>query len=556
MKSYYMIYQGNIENALKENGINEFMILNGQLATIYVADNFKEETLNNIFEVAWWGDAIPMSSLINITNSMETGEDVTVAAGTDYIYKNPYTNLDGRGILVAIIDSGIDYLHPDFIDKNGKSKIVSLWDQESTKGKKLDGYIFGSEFTNEDLNKAIMDKDGSLSVDNIGTGTLAAGIVAGNGSKNQIYKGVATEAELVVVKLREYKDTYAKGKINYINSDFFAAIKYVLDVANKMKKPLIINVTIGTMSNATTDTSVLDTFGDLSKSGVFIVTGAGNEGNTDIHYSSQFERLDEMDDVIIQVGEQENIDIVLSTNGPDKIGARLISPSGEVGYLVQYAPDNPVYRGKFNLENTSYHMKLIYPWIASGKQRLEIRLKDVKPGVWTLRLKPEFIVKGQYDIYLPNKNLISENTRFLDPDPLATITMYGAGSDFITIGTFNDKTDSMWLGSSKGSIRVTGIKPDIVAPGVDIISTFNNGDYNTCTGTGVSGSIISGVLALIVEYINVQVKVPKLILYTEVIKTYLMLGARKKDIYSYPNISQGYGILDLKRTIEEIANNL
>lgn len=556
MKSYYMIYQGDIKKALKENNIDQFMVLNNQLATIYVSDNFKEEKLNNIYEIAWWASAIPMSSLINISNNLKKGENVTVAAGTDYIYKNPYTNLSGKDVMIAIIDSGINYLHPDFINSDGKSKIVSIWDQQSDKGNPPMGYIFGSKFTNEDLNIAISENNGSLSVDTIGTGTLAAGIVAGNGTKNETYKGVATESELVVVKLREYQDTYAKGKINYLNSDFFAAIKYVIEEAKKYEKVLIINITIGTMSNATTDTSVLDTFAELSRAGMFVVSGAGNEGNTDTHYYDKFTNINETTDVIIQVGEQDNIDIVLSTSGPDKIGAQLISPSGELGYLVQYSPDEPVYRGRFNLENTSYSMALLYPWIASGKQRLEIKLKDVKPGVWTLRLKPEFIVTGQYDIYLPNKNIISEDTRFLDPDSVATISMYAASRDFITVGTFDDKTDSMWLGSSKGPIRGIGIKPDIVVAGVDIISTFINNDYNTGTGTGVSSSITCGVLALIVEYLVLQLKEPKLILYPQVLKTYLMLGARKKDIYTYPNISQGYGILDLKRTIEEIANNL
>ncbi|MGL5313059.1 MAG: S8 family serine peptidase, partial [Peptostreptococcaceae bacterium] len=370
------------------------------------------------------------------------------------------------------------------------------------------------------------------------------------------YKGVATASKLVVVKLREYYGTYAKGKVNYSNTDFLAAIKYILDVADKAKLPLIVNMTIGTMSSSTSEIHILDTFDRLNRVGTVVVSGAGNEGNTDTHFSGIFTSVGQIEDVIIQVAEQTNIDIVLNGSGPDKIASQIISPSGEVGYKVKYHADNYIYRGKFNLENTSYQMRLIYPWIASGKQRLEIKLNDVKPGVWTLRLTPEFIVNGQYDIYLPNKNIISEKTRFLDPDSIATVTMYGAERDYITIGTFNDKTDSMWLGSSKGPIRGIGIKPDMVAPGVDIIGTSNDGKYNTGTGTGISSSIISGVLAIIMEYLIEQTQDAKLILFSEVLKTYLMLGATKKDIYTYPNISQGYGILNLKRTIEEIANNL
>lgn len=551
-----MIYQGDIEKALKENNINEYMILNNQLVIIYVDDNFNETILNKIPEIAWWNESMPLSSLINITNNLELGQSVIVAAGKSYIEKNPYFRLNGENIIIAIIDSGIEYLHPDFIDYEGKSRIISIWDQENNNFNPPEGFIFGSEFTNEDINRAIEENNSNLSIDNLGTGTLAAGIVGGGGRLNLQYRGVVRECDLVVVKLREYEGTYKKGKINYTTTDFLAAIKYVTDIAQKEQKPIIINLTIGAMANSTSTTNIFEVFSILSSAGVIMVTGAGNEGNTDTHYYGKFTGVNEVNDIIIQIGDQENIDIVLNATGPDKINATLISPSGEVSYTIKYSPENPFYQGRFNLEKTSYSMRYIYPWIASGTEKLEIKLKDVKPGVWTLRLNPEYIVTGEYDVYLPNKNLISENTRFLDPDSEATITMYGAGNNIITIGTYNDKTNSMWLGSSKGPIRGVGIKPDIVAPGVDIISTYIGKTYNTGTGSGVSSSIVSGVLAMIIEYILTESDMPRPFIYTEVLKTYLMLGATKKTIYTYPNTSQGYGILNLQSTIEEISRNL
>lgn len=556
MKSYYMIYQGDIEKALKENKIDDFLILNDQLVTINVDDNFNESKLNKINEIAWWHESIPLSSLIQITNNVESGETVTIASGTNYIDKNPYTDIRGRGTIVAIIDSGIDYLHPDFIDDDGSSRIISIWDQENEDGKSPIKLNFGKEITNEELNKAIRENDSSLTEDEIGTGTLSAGIIGGNGRLNHAYKGVATECRFIVVKLKAYKETYAHGKINYTNSDFLAAIAYVTDVAKREKQPLIINLSIGAMSSSVANTNILEVYNILSKAGFFVVSGSGNEGNTGIHYSGKFTNLKEVDDVIIQVGSLNNIDIVLNTTGPNKISAMLISPSGEVGYTIKYSPDNKIHRGKFNLENTSYSMQYIYPYIASGGQRLEIKLKNVKPGIWTLRLIPEEIISGEYDIYLPNENITSKDTRFLDADSIATLTMYGAGFNILTVGAYNDKTNSMWLGSSKGPVRGRGIKPDIVAPGVDIISTYLGGTYNTATGTGVSASIVSGVLAILVEYLLEQSETPRTSLFTQVMKTYLMLGATKKPIYTYPNISQGFGILDLKKTIEEIANNL
>ncbi|MEG2788791.1 MAG: bile acid germinant receptor pseudoprotease CspC [Romboutsia sp.] len=557
-KSYLIIYQGNIEiveDDLKNNGIEKYIILNENLLVIYVHNDFKEAILTTITTVAWWQRSSPMSSLISVTDNIAAGVSVTDSAGTEYIYKNPYITTTGKNVLIAVIDSGINYLHPDFINENNSSKIISIWDQESNKKEPPKGLLFGSEFTRDDINKAIIENDNTLSKDNMGTGTIAAGISSGNGKLNSQYKGVAVDSELVVVKLREYKDTYSVGKINYQKSDFLAGIKYVLDIAKKENKFIIINLTIALTSKSIIELTMLETFNDINESGVIFVSGAGNEGNTDIHYEGKFEEKNKTQDIIIQVGEQMNLDITLVTSGPDKIGASLISPSGELSYQIMYSPEYYVYRGKFNLEDTDYEMRLIYPWLESAHQELDIRLYNIKPGIWTLRLIPEFILGGEYDIYLPNKNLISNETRFSDPASTSTITMYGATEKVITIGTYNDKTDSIWIGSSKGPVKGRGIKPDIVAPGIDIISPYINNDYNTSIGTGVSSSIVSGVLAIIMEYIKDQYEFYEEALYTQQLKTYLMLGATKKDIYVYPNISQGYGILNLKDTMVAIANN-
>lgn len=555
-QSYTIIYKGDIESVLIENGIDRYMILNEQLAVIYVDNNFSSNILNTIENITWWEEASPMSSLINITDTLSSGETVTTASGVDYIYNNPYISVRGEGVIIAIIDSGIDYLHPDFINEDNTSKIISIWDQESNNNTPPEGMIFGSEITREEINQAIINQDSSLSEDNIGTGTIAAGIAAGKGRLNNSYKGVAIDSELIVVKLREYKDTYEEGKINYLNTDFLAAIKYIDDVIKKERKLLIINLTIGDRSQSVILTNLLDTFPFLSSSGVALVGGAGNEGNTDIHYEGRFNDNQTPQDIIIEVDNQNMLDITLSANGPGKIGVTLISPSGEMSYQVMYSPDNPTYRGKFNIENTSYEIRLIYPWIFSGNELLRIRIDDIKPGIWTLRLFPEMLTTGEYDIYLPNKNLIPANTRFLDPNSYSTITFYATIDNVITVGAYNNKTSSMWIGSSKGPVKGKGIKPDIVAPGVDIISPFINQSYTASTGTGVSSSLTCGVLALIMEYISQQGNYSRKELFTEILKTYLMRGAIKQDIYTYPNYSQGYGILNLRNTIEAIANNL
>ena len=556
-KSYSIIYKGDIEKSLRDNNITNYIVLNGTLAVIYVDNDFDENILNQIDNITWWQIAQPMSSLIEISQGTEGGETIASAAGTDYIENNPYITVNGEGVIIAIIDSGIDYLHPDFINDDNTSRIISIWDQNVNTNPPPEGITFGSEFTREDINSAIQNRDNSLTNDSVGTGTIAAGIAAGNGRLNSSYTGVATGSELVVVKLREYNNTYLNGRINYSHTDFLAAIKYVIDVARKENKLMIINLTVAERSRSIIITNLLDTFEYLGNTGVVVVSGAGNEGNTNIHYEGQFRDASSQLDVIVEVANQNMLDIVLTPNGPSIIDIQVISPSGELSYKVTYSPDEQLYSGRFNLEDSSYDIGIIYPWLLSGNQEGYIRINDIKPGIWTLRLTPEFITTGEFDIYLPNANLISPNTRFLDPESFSTITLYGTTENVITVGGFNDRTDSMWIGSSKGPVKQsTTVKPDIVAPGVDIISTFINQSYTKATGTGVSSSLTCGVLALIMEYISEQGAYQRKVLYTEVLKTYLMLGSTRSSIYSYPNNSQGYGVLNLQATIEAIANNI
>lgn len=557
MKSYPIVYQGDIATALNNIGITDFMILNDLLAVAYVADDFNGDILDNTYEVAWYQESKTMSTMIEINENIEGGERVATAAGTNFIEDNPYINLNGKDVLIGIIDSGIDYLHPDFINEDNTSKIISIWDQESEVKPPPEGMIFGSEFTRDDINQAISNNDDTLTKDNIGTGTIAAGIAVGNGRVNELYRGVALGSELIVVKLRQYEGTFKEGRINYINTDFLAGIKYILDIAKKEDKYLIINLTLGQRPRSLILTTLLNTFQEIRGNGVFVVSGAGNEGNTDVHYEGSLQGVDTFQDVILEVGEQKSLDITIALNDPGRVGVEVISPSGEISYKVEYAPDNEQYEGEYNLEDSPYEIRLIYPWLLSGNEELLIRIIDIKPGIWIIRLYPEITITGEVDIYLPNKNLIAEDTRFLDPNSYSTITFYGGTETVITIGAYNDKTNSMWIGSSRGPLKGRElIKPDIVAPGVDIIGPYINNNYAKATGTGVSSSLACGVMALIIEYINNQGTYASRALYTRVLKTYLMLGATKNTIYSYPNDTQGYGVLDLQRTIEAISNKL
>lgn len=559
MKSYIITYNGEIyelKDELEKYNINQYAILNEKLVTIYVEESFDERILNKLEFAYDWMLSIPVSSLIEIgDNNYNKGSRVREVADIDYIERNPYICTFGDGNVIAIIDSGIDYLHPDFINEDGSSKIIAIWDQESDKGNSPENLNFGSEFSREEINEYIKINSYELTKDVQGTGTIAAGIACGNGRLNSLYKGIAPKSELLIVKLRAIKDIYKKGTIGYELSDFLAGISYVVSFIKKYNKNFIFNLTLAERSESIILTNFLDTFSELKRAGNIVVSGMGNEGNTDIHCSGKFTSMDEIEDVIIQIGNQENLDISISCIGPDKISATLISPSGEYSYPIQYSPDGNMYNGTFNIENTKYSFRYIYPWIKSGTAEILIKLKNVKPGMWTLRLQPEFIITGEYDVYLPNKNLIDKDTRFVNSNYFSTTNIFAATENSISIGGFNNEIDSMWLGSSIGTLNQVPLKPDIVAPCINIVGPYKDRSYAKASGTGVSSSIVTGVVSILVDFLVSQSNLNQRLIYTDIIKTYLMIGA-DRFIYKYPNIRMGYGVLNLRNTIQQISQNL
>ncbi|MBU5306769.1 S8 family peptidase [Clostridioides mangenotii] len=556
-KSYYIVYQegSDIGSALRERGLNNFIILNERLAVLYTPLDFNSNILRSIYEVSWYSESDPMSSMIDLTNYVEAGDGARSITGVDYIYNNVYNDITGRGVLIAIIDSGVDYLHPDLIRDDGSSKILKLWDQEGTINPPPEGYLFGSEYTREELNAAIARNDGSLSRDDVGTGTMAAGITVGSGRINSNYEGITEGSDLIVVKLKSYPGRYYVEKRNYTTTDFLAAFSYAINIALREEKSLIINLTVGQRSSLGFIT-LLNTFTELEYPGIVVVSGAGNQRNTYIHYAGRFRNQGDVNDIIIEYGDGQNLDIYLEGGDLDRINATIISPSGELSYTAPYAPDYYEYIGVFNLENTTYRIRYFYPWTPTGSELLEINLRNMKPGAWTLRVRPDVYLNGEYHVYLPNSNLIGPNDGFIDTSSFSTITSFGTGENIITVGAYDNRYDSIWIGSSKGPTKGVSAKPDFVAPGVNIISTYGNDSYRSGTGTGISSSVTSGMLALIMEYLSRQGTYPKLLLYSQVLKTYLMLGSTRDELYEYPNDSLGYGVIDFRRTIQIISDSL
>ena len=227
----------------------------------------------------------------------------------------------------------------------------------------------------------------------------------------------------------------------------------------------------------------------------------------------------------------------------------VVSPSGESTRRVSAYTNYLEVSGILDLEGTSYRLTSRYPTTVSGQQFIQIYLRNVVRGIWTIRLTGINIINGRYNIYLPNRIFINSGTRFRNPDPSYTINYPAVIEDIITVGAYNSFNRSLWNSSSRGPTIQNWAKPDIIAPGVNIIAPYPGNTYGTITGTGASAAHVSGAAALYFQYTLVDGNYYNQA-YLANFKTFIKLGANRATNIVYPNYSYGYGVLDVRRMFD------
>jgi subtilisin family serine protease len=539
---YFISYNGDIEAGLSNLRVNHrFVRLSSLVGILYTETSVGIFDLLQIPEIDFIDADSPMVLLSQRQENQVSGVSAVGEIGALFFHNNPYNPLTGEGVLIAIIDTGIDYLHPDFIYEDGTSKIAYLWDQTIT-GNAPEPFLFGAEYNNAEINQAIANNDSSLSQDTNGHGTLVAGIAAGRGRVNPQYVGVAPGSELIVVKLAETNGYYSEV-------DLMAGIYYSYFKALELGRPLVINISLGTNFGGVSGRTLFENLLFYEDRGIVTIAAAGNEGNTQTHYSGTILQ-GESRDILVEVGANErDIQIQFWGKRPDRVSVSIISPSGEISE-TSTVKDLFTVTGIFDYELTSYSIFYKYPEFHSGDQLAVITLRDIKPGIWTIRLSGDYIVDGHYDVYLPNRALLQSGTKFSEADPFGTLTYPSSSNEMITVGTYNTVNNSIWQSTSRGPTRLEKLKPDIVAPGVSIISTYPGGGYGNITGSSAAGAHASGAVALFLQYVLVNRANP-IVGYIQMIKSFMMQGARKFPDVTYPNVSYGYGLLDIRGMFDQ-----
>lgn len=240
--------------------------------------------------------------------------------------------LYGKGILTAVIDSGIDYSHPDFRNTDGSTRIRALWDQ-SIAGNPPEGYFLGTEYTQDQINAALQEptkirqEQVVPSRDVSGHGTSVAAIAAGNGrgSVGGIYAGVAPESELLIVKLgNPRREGFPR------TTELMQGVDYVLRKALEYRMPVAINISFGNTYGSHEGTSLLERYlDDMANYWKSVIcVGSGNEGTSAGHTSGV---LKEREEQRVELGVQQRepaLNVQLWKSYVDEVDISVIGPSG------------------------------------------------------------------------------------------------------------------------------------------------------------------------------------------------------------------------------------
>lgn len=445
--------------------------------------------------------------------------------------------LFGEGVIVGIADSGIDYTNRAFRNEDGTTRILELWDQTIDK-----------VFTESDINQAL-ESDNPYEIVNSrdlsGHGTHVAGIAAGNFAENKNNNlGIATKSRLLIVKMANATENSFPR-----TTQLMEAVDFIVKEAEKYNMPVSVNLSFGNSYGSHDGTSLLSTYLDAMADGrrISISVGMGNEGDSAGHSGGE---LAEQTDVELQVSNfQRAFSIQLWKNYVDIFRIQLISPSGFTVEIPQIYNNT----NKFIMDNTNVYVFYGTPKPYSRFQEIYFEFipqeQYIAPGIWIFRFVPEKIVSGRYDLWLPGAGTVNENTVFLRPDPYITLTIPSTSAKVISVGAYNSSNDTLATFSGRGFTRETNqVKPDIVAPGVNIRSASNTGGMEVRSGTSMATPFVAGSAALMLEWGIVRGNDP--FLYGEKIKAYLIRGARQlPGFFVYPNPQVGWGALCLRDSL-------
>lgn len=555
---YLVEYRGDILGQVSKLSYICAAILNDKYAAIAI----KEEDLPKIQK------DVPAIIFIKF-RTMNVLQQISYldAANISNIKINPYLSLNGRGVLIGIVDTGIDYLNKEFIKEDDTSRIVALWDQTLPTDASKNVYI-GTTYSQEDINKAILasmqNQDPYAIVpskDENGHGTHIASIAGARGYDKSI-EGVANDCEFVVVKLlpapgftRINNDNGITNVLTYTPTEIVAGIEFISNIANSQNRPVVILLSTGSTEESHDGNIIFTRYlNNISSSrATAVVCSFGNQGAANGHASGTLNNIGETKTSELSIPrEMRHLLFRVWVRKPGKVSLNVISPSGQASQFIM--PKIRTYRTvKYIKENTTLNVSIFTPEEVTGNQMLVLDFSDIKPGIWKIKIRSQHDDSVRYDMWLPPKEVLPEGTQFLNPDPYVTFTVPSASRSSTSVSFYDQTLNSITPESGKGFSLDEIIKPDLTAPGINLKVTSPGGKTAFVSGSSCAGAVVAGAIALIFQWGVIDKNDPSMNAIKA--KCYLLYGTGKRDIDTYPNREWGWGKLDLEGTFNFISGN-
>ncbi|MBQ8189448.1 MAG: S8 family peptidase [Lachnospiraceae bacterium] len=469
----------------------------------------------------------------------------------------PPLELTGRNVLVGIVDTGIRYGLPEFRRSDGSTRILSIWDQTNQQGNTPEGFVFGTEYTESEINANLESGEALLVTDENGHGTKVAGVIGGYDREGG-YLGAAPGVTFVIVKLKQAK-AYLRRFYQipfdvpcYQETDIMMALQYLEQVAKKQNKPLVTCVALGTNLGAHDGSSLLNRYLDMLGSGRSrcMVVGGGNEGNAAGHYTGGLTRLNDssvdvqVEEIELLVGQgEEGFWSELWGKAPGVYTVSIVSPSGETIPEIPYRlGQNQEY--SFIYAATRIQIAYIPVELGSGQQLIAMRFRQPLPGIWKIRVYQQG--DGEFHMWLPMRQFLKGDTYFLRPNPYSTLTEPAYGREVLAVSAYNSTDGSFYLNSGRGFATDGFIAPALAAPGVAIPTPLI-----TETGSSVAAAMMAGAAACFMQWAVIEEN--DILVNTNSVKNYLIRGADRRTDLVYPSREWGYGTLNLEGVFEVLA---
>lgn len=485
------------------------------------------------------------------------------ASGINNLRKEENFDLKGSNVLIGFVDTGIDYRNTIFQNPDGTTRIISIWDQGIDSSNYPKDFFYGTEYTREQINLALQAADPLLvvpSTDENGHGTMLAGVAAGGPSVENNFTGVAIHAEMVIVKVKPAK-RYLKEffripeyDLCYQENDIIMGIEYLVRMARELGRPIAICLGVGSSQGAHDGESILCRYLDEmgQQNGIGLVVAAGNEGNENHHVYGEVNPSLEYDIITLNVGANESgFSMELWGFAPNIIEMDIYAPSGELVTKVsgEFLQRNTI---QVDYNQTTIYIDNIFSESSTGGQLILFRFLSPVSGLWRFVASGKGDLTIRYHIWLPISNFLSSDTFFLNADNDTTLSIPANSINTVTVTAYNNINSSLYFYTSRGFTRSNGLKPDVAAPGVNLVAPALNGGFLRYTGTSAAAAHTTGLVALILEWGIVNKNFVNL--NNIVIRRLLVRGAKRNPQISYPNESWGFGMLDIYRTFQTFQN--